>query len=109
MKKVRGLGSVREGTMHFWRQRLTALANVPLTLFFVGLLIALNGQDYEYTRSVLGNPFVALMLACLISLHHFNAAARFALHPTYHPSGGSTRENPFCGDETAQIEKSSTR
>ena len=32
-------------------------------LILFGLLIALNGQDYEYTRSVLGNPFVALMLA----------------------------------------------
>ena len=41
--KVRGLGSAREGTGHFWRQRLTAIANIPLILFFVGFLIALNG------------------------------------------------------------------
>ncbi|MBN9273453.1 MAG: hypothetical protein J0J15_25040 [Mesorhizobium sp.] len=40
--KVRGLGSAREGTGHFWHQRLTAIANVPLMLFFVGFLIALN-------------------------------------------------------------------
>ncbi len=37
--KVRGLGSAREGTEHFWRQRLTAIANIPLILFFVGFLI----------------------------------------------------------------------
>ena len=40
--KVRGLGSAQEGTEHFWRQRLTAVANVPLILFFVGFLIALQ-------------------------------------------------------------------
>ncbi len=38
--RVRGLGSAREGTDHFWRQRLTAVANVPLVLFFIGLLVA---------------------------------------------------------------------
>jgi succinate dehydrogenase / fumarate reductase membrane anchor subunit len=36
---------------------------VPLTLFFVGLLIALNGADYETTRAVLANPLVVLVLA----------------------------------------------
>ena len=44
--KVRGLGSASEGTGHFWRQRLTAIANIPLILFFVGFLIALNGAGY---------------------------------------------------------------
>ena len=44
--KVRGLGSAREGTGHFWRQRLTAIANIPLILFFVGFLIALNGAGF---------------------------------------------------------------
>jgi succinate dehydrogenase / fumarate reductase membrane anchor subunit len=34
LSKVRGLGSAKEGTDHFWRQRLTAVANVPLLLFF---------------------------------------------------------------------------
>ena len=32
LAKVRGLGSAREGTGHFWRQRLTAVANIPLML-----------------------------------------------------------------------------
>ncbi|MBO6629951.1 MAG: succinate dehydrogenase, hydrophobic membrane anchor protein, partial [Alphaproteobacteria bacterium] len=38
LARVRGLGSAKEGTDHFWRQRLTALANIPLILFFVGLI-----------------------------------------------------------------------
>ena len=62
LSKVRGLGSAREGTGHFWRQRLTAIASVPLTLFFVGLLISLNGAGYAETREALANPFVCLVL-----------------------------------------------
>ncbi len=36
--RVRGLGSARDGTNHFWRQRLTAVSNVPLVLFMIGFL-----------------------------------------------------------------------
>ena len=66
LAKVRGLGSAREGTGHFWRQRLTAIANIPLTLFFVGFLIALNGAGYAEVRAALANPFVALVLALVL-------------------------------------------
>ena len=66
LAKVRGLGSAREGTGHFWRQRLTAIANIPLTLFFVGFLIPLNGAGYAEVRAALANPFVALVLALVL-------------------------------------------
>ena len=66
LKKVRGLGSAREGTMHFWRQRLTAVALVPLTLFFVGLIISLYGADFETVRAALGNPFTAIVLGLMV-------------------------------------------
>jgi succinate dehydrogenase / fumarate reductase membrane anchor subunit len=70
--RVRGLGSAREGTEHFWRQRLTAISNVPLILFFVGLLISLNGASYAETRAALSSPFVALplILVLLSVLYH---------------------------------------
>ena len=38
-KIVRGSGSAKDGTEHFWRQRLTAIANIPLLLFFVGFVV----------------------------------------------------------------------
>ncbi|MEO5757485.1 MAG: succinate dehydrogenase, hydrophobic membrane anchor protein [Mesorhizobium sp.] len=66
LAKVRGLGSAREGTLHFWRQRLTALANIPLLLFFVGFLVALNGAGYAEVRAALANPFVALVMALVL-------------------------------------------
>lgn len=64
--KVRGLGSAKDGTETFWRQRLTAVANVPLLLFFVGLLIALNGAGYAEVRATLANPLVAVVMALVI-------------------------------------------
>ncbi len=62
LSRVRGLGAAREGTGHFWYQRVTAVANVPLTLFFVGLIIALSDASYAEVRATLGNPFVAIAL-----------------------------------------------
>ena len=42
-----GLGSAREGVEHWWMQRVTAAALIPLTLWFVASLIALTGSDYN--------------------------------------------------------------
>jgi succinate dehydrogenase / fumarate reductase membrane anchor subunit len=72
LNRIRGLGSAREGTEHFWRQRLTAVANVPLVLIFVGLLISLNGAPYAEVRATLANPFVALLIILMLlsALYH---------------------------------------
>jgi succinate dehydrogenase / fumarate reductase membrane anchor subunit len=88
--KVRGLGSAREGTEHFWRQRVTAIANVPLTLFFVGLLVSLHGADFEQTRAVLANPFVALLLILMLfaGLYHMRLGMQMIIEDYVH---GGTR------------------
>jgi succinate dehydrogenase / fumarate reductase membrane anchor subunit len=64
--KVRGLGSAKEGTDHFWRQRLTAVANVPLFLFFVIFLMIYAGAPYAEVVHALSNPFVAVIMALMV-------------------------------------------
>lgn len=66
LSRVRGLGSAREGTGHFWAQRLTGLALAFLAIAFIILVIALAGRPYAGVVSVLGNPFVALLMILMI-------------------------------------------
>ena len=64
--RARGLGTARSGTAHFWMQRVTAIANIPLTLLFLALLIALIGSDYGIALAYVANPFVAIILVLLV-------------------------------------------
>jgi len=72
LSRVRGLGAAREGTGHFWKIRVTSVALVPLTLFAIGLLIALTGADHGEVRAVLSGPLVAVALTAfmLVSAYH---------------------------------------
>jgi len=64
--KVRGLGSAKEGTDHFWKQRLTAVANVPLILFLIWMVISLVGANHTEVVATLSNPLIALLLLGVI-------------------------------------------
>ncbi|WP_454852385.1 succinate dehydrogenase, hydrophobic membrane anchor protein [Rhizobium binxianense] len=64
--KVRGLGSAKDGTDHFWRQRLTAVANIPLILFFVIFMIVYAGAPYADVVHALSNPFVAVVMGLMV-------------------------------------------
>jgi succinate dehydrogenase / fumarate reductase, membrane anchor subunit len=66
LKNVRSLGSAKEGAAHFWQQRMTAIANLFLTMFMVGLLVRLLGADYATVRATLANPVIALLLLALV-------------------------------------------
>ena len=87
--KVRGLGSAREGTGHFWRQRLTAVANIPLILFFLGFLISINGADYATVRAAFANPFVSLMFALVLfsALYHMRLGMQAIIEDYVHGEG----------------------
>lgn len=69
--RVRALGSARAGTHHWWMQRLTAIALVPLTLWFVIAFIGLAAGDYPSAISWFASPLnVALLLALVIALFY---------------------------------------
>ena len=64
--RVRGLGSAKSGTEHFWRQRLTAVANVPLTIAFVLIVVSLLGRNHAAAQQILGSPLVAMLMLLFI-------------------------------------------
>jgi succinate dehydrogenase / fumarate reductase membrane anchor subunit len=63
---VRGLGSAHRGTETFWRQRLTAVANIPLVIFLIVSIAANAGADYETARAYFAQPLVALAMIALV-------------------------------------------
>ncbi len=68
LRHVRGLGAAHRGTETFWRQRLTALANIPLVIFLILSIVTHIGTDYDQTRAYFARPLVAvLMLALMLS------------------------------------------
>ena len=70
--RVRGLGSAKEGTELFWAQRVTAIALVPLALWFVGSLAAYTGADHATAKAWLAEPFTSVVMILLVvtGFHH---------------------------------------
>ena len=74
LSRVLGLGSAKDGTAHWWAQRVTAVALVPLTLWFVFSLLTLPDFDYETVRTWLSVPvtgFLAVLLVGVLSYHSY--------------------------------------
>ena len=72
--RVIGLGSAKEGVEHWWLQRITAVALVPLSLWFVIAIIRLVGADSDGVRDWVGNPLPAIMLVLLLIATFYHAA-----------------------------------
>ena len=64
---VRGLGSAKSGTGHFWMQRLTAIALIPLTLWFVAALASMGSVGYAEAVEWVKSPITAVLLLALIA------------------------------------------
>jgi succinate dehydrogenase / fumarate reductase membrane anchor subunit len=64
--RVAHLGSARAGTTHFWHQRLTAVASVPLTIAVVIIIMGLFGRNHAAVVRILGSSFVAIVMLIFI-------------------------------------------
>jgi succinate dehydrogenase / fumarate reductase membrane anchor subunit len=72
LARARGLGSAKDGVGHWWAQRLTAIALIPLVVWFAISLVMLSGADYTVVRAWIGSPLVMMLLILTIGvgLHH---------------------------------------
>jgi len=66
MRRVRGLGPGRAGTGHFWHQRVTSVAGIPLTIALVVIVVALLGRSHAAVVQILGSPIIAITMLLFI-------------------------------------------
>jgi succinate dehydrogenase / fumarate reductase membrane anchor subunit len=66
LARVLGHGAARSGTGHFWRQRLTAVANIPLTIAAIIIMITLLGRNQSAVAQILGSPLVAIIMLLFV-------------------------------------------
>lgn len=85
--RVRGLGSARSGTHHWWMQRVTSIALLPLTVWFVTGAIGLVGASHAETRAWIGAPLNAVLLLALIAaaFHHMAAGLQVVVEDYVRP------------------------
>ena len=72
--RVLGLGSAKDGTGHWWAQRVTAVALVPLTLWFFIALLSLPALDYSTVKAWLALPvssFLAVLTVGVLTYHAY--------------------------------------
>ena len=72
LSRVRYLGAARSGTRHFWHQRLTSVALIPLTVTFIVVVVGLLGRNHAAVVQILGSSPVAIgmLLFVLVSVYH---------------------------------------
>ncbi|OUD12425.1 succinate dehydrogenase, hydrophobic membrane anchor protein [Thioflexithrix psekupsensis] len=81
LARVRGLGSAREGTEHYIAQRFTAVALVPLAVWFVFSLVTIAGADYNTVVAWVKTPINAILLIALLMamFHHAQLGMRVVI------------------------------
>lgn len=100
--RVRGLGSAKGGTHHWWLQRVTSIALLPLTIWFALAAASLAGASYIDTLAWIGRPWNAVLLLATIGLsfHHTAAGLQVVLEdyakPEWVKMGGILAIKAIC-------------
>jgi succinate dehydrogenase / fumarate reductase membrane anchor subunit len=84
--RVRGLGAAHEGVAHWWGQRLTAIAMVPLVFWFTISLVSLAGAPHAVVVAWIRSPLTAILLIVLIAavFHHMQLGLQVVIEDYVH-------------------------
>lgn len=87
--RVRGLGSAKEGVQHWWAQRLTAIALVPLSIWFVAGVVAMSGAPWAEAAGWIAQPLNATFMILLLALgfHHGQLGLQVVIEDYVHAEG----------------------
>jgi succinate dehydrogenase / fumarate reductase membrane anchor subunit len=87
--RVRGLGSARSGTQHFWLQRMTAVSNIPLIVSGIILVIAVIGRDHAGAVAIMSHPLAAILMLLMIvsGLVHMRLGMQTIIEDYIHAEG----------------------
>jgi len=88
--RVRGAGSAKSGTHHWWMQRVTSIALLPLTIWFIVALATNAGMTHGEAMLWIGRPLHAVLLLALIGLtfHHTAAGLQVVIEDYLHNEWG---------------------
>jgi len=89
LHKVRGLGAAHSGTGHFYRERLTSVALIPLSLWFAYAMLGLAGTNEVAVVSFLAHPWNAILMAAfaVISFYHLSLGLQVVIDDYVHTTG----------------------
>ena len=89
LARVRYLGTARSGTRHFWHQRLTSVALIPLTIGAIAVVFSLLGRNHAAVVQILGSSFVAIgmLLFVLVSVYHMWLGMQVIIEDYVHGEG----------------------
>jgi succinate dehydrogenase / fumarate reductase, membrane anchor subunit len=87
--RVLGLGAARDGVRHWWHQRLTSVALVPLSIWFVVSLLALPALDHATLAAWMGQTWTALLLIVFVfvAAWHSQLGVREVVEDYVHGAG----------------------
>jgi len=84
LARVRGLGAAKDGTHHWWLQRVTAVILIPLILWFVISLLSVSRADYAAFQQWLSNPIRAgLMVTLLVAMFYHASLGMQVIYEDY--------------------------
>lgn len=91
-QRVLGLGTAKEGTDHWWGQRLTSIALVPLTILFIFPFAQNLGGDYAGVRAAYADPFNAIVaiLFILVAFRHLQQGVQVVVEDYVHGKAALT-------------------
>jgi succinate dehydrogenase / fumarate reductase membrane anchor subunit len=90
--RVQGLGTAKEGTGHWWSQRITAIALVPLTILFIFPFVRSLGADHATVVATYSDPFHAIVaiLFIAVTFYHLQQGLQVVIEDYVHGKAART-------------------